>query len=159
MTCERHYEGAFTADLFIEVLKSKRSPKLRCSKYAIFSHQNHGTKEENFSLPKNPLLKPVQPDVPEGPVKTTFAVSLLTEQQLFPTVNDALGTGLHILCSYTVADQPVQLTELYKMLLCRCSALTTVFIASCNGSNTSHLPEKRGCLTATKLKSTWIADQ
>lgn len=34
-------------------------------------------KEENFSFVKTPLLKPVQPDVQEGPVKTTFVVSLL----------------------------------------------------------------------------------
>lgn len=44
-----------------------------------FSHQSNGTNQENFSL-----LKPVQSDVQEGPVETTFVVSLLWQRSSFP---------------------------------------------------------------------------
>lgn len=45
------------------------------------------------------------------------------------------------------------------MLLCCCSALTDIFIASFEGSSASCLSKKWSCLRVTKLESTWFADQ
>lgn len=83
MTCGSHYNVAFTTDVFIDVLKCERSPKLRCSKEAIFSHWSNGTREENLSSVETISLKPVQPDVQEGPVKNTFIVNLLWQGSRF----------------------------------------------------------------------------
>lgn len=81
MICGSHYKVAFTADVSIDVLKSKR--KRRCPKQVIFSDQSNGAKQETFSFSETPFLKPVQPHVQAGPVKTTFVVNILWQGSNF----------------------------------------------------------------------------